>query len=58
MWRRARPCEGGACVEIAAAGDSVAVRSSLRRDDTPLILSRPEWQEFLAGAKEGAFDDL
>jgi hypothetical protein len=44
-------------VEIAAAGDEVLVRSTLS-PEMPLTLTRDEWREFLAGAKEGLFDDL
>lgn len=56
-WRRA-PCESGACVEIATLGDTVMMRSSANPGDTPLTMSRDEWREFLAGAKDGIFDDL
>jgi Domain of unknown function (DUF397) len=58
VWHRGRWCESGACVEIAAVGDAVMVRSSANAGGTPVTLSRDEWREFLAGAKEGAFDHL
>jgi len=58
VWHRGRSCESGACVEIATTGDAVMVRSSANPEDTPITLSRPEWQEFLLGVKEGAFDRL
>lgn len=56
-WRQGRPCDGGACVEVAAEGAEVFVRSSVHPDST-VRLSRAEWREFLAGAKNGVFDDL
>lgn len=56
-WHRGRPCEDGACVEIAVEGGEVLVRSSLNRGRL-ISLSRDEWREFLAGAKEGWFDHL
>jgi hypothetical protein len=47
----------GGCVEAAARDEQILLRSSV----TPhvvLSLSRDEWREFLAGAKEGLFDHL
>ncbi len=55
-WQRGS-CEGGACVEVAALGEIVVVRSSVD-PDTTFRMSRDEWQEFLAGAKSGLFDEL
>jgi hypothetical protein len=44
-------------VEVAAAGEDVLVRSTLA-PQVLLTLSRAEWREFLAGAKDGTFDVL
>jgi hypothetical protein len=52
-----RRCDTGACVEIAVQGEAVMVRSSTAPEAT-LTLTRTEWQEFLAGAKQGLFDGL
>ena len=57
MWYRAR-CDGGACVEVAANGDTVIVRSSTKPGGAPVELSRDEWHAFIAGVKEGAFDGV
>jgi hypothetical protein len=57
IWHAGRRCDSGACVEIAALDEAVLVRSSLAPGLT-LTVTRPEWQEFLAGAKEGLFDHL
>jgi hypothetical protein len=57
MWQKGRPCDGGACVEIAVADGQVLVRSSVN-PGLLISLSRDEWQEFLASAREGWFDDL
>ncbi len=57
-WHRSRWCEGGACVEVAAAGDAVMVRSSANPGGPFVVLSRSEWREFLAQVKEGGFDQL
>ena len=56
-WHRGRPCDGGNCVEIAVAGEEIMLRST----ESPaalITLSRGEWRDFLAGAKEGLFDHL
>lgn len=48
----------GNCVEIShLQGDRVAVRDTKDRTSGPaLIFTRPEWDAFLAGAKNGEFD--
>lgn len=57
-WRTARRCDTGACVEIGTAGESIMVRSSADPDGVRISLSRDEWQEFVAGVKDGDFDCL
>jgi hypothetical protein len=54
-WRR---CDGGACVEVAAIGETVMMRSSASTDGRTLIVSRQEWQTFLDRAKDGLLDDI
>ena len=54
-WHRGRPCDAGNCVEIAAAGEDVLVRSS-QSPSVLVTLTRGEWAEFLASAKAGLFD--
>jgi Domain of unknown function (DUF397) len=39
-------------------GDSVLIRNSAERDGKRLTMSRDEWQEFVAGVKDGDFDGL
>jgi len=58
VWQRPVSCEGGACVEVAATGDAVLLRSSSSPDAVPVTLNRDEWRVFLAGAKDGAFDHV
>jgi hypothetical protein len=58
IWRRARRCEGGACVEIGNLGKLIVVRSSADPDGTSISLERDEWREFVAGVKDGDFDGL
>jgi hypothetical protein len=42
-------------VEVAVAGAEVLVRSSVT-PQARITLTRDEWEEFLAGVKEGLFD--
>jgi len=57
VWQRGK-CDGGACVEVAADGEAVLVRSSANPDAPPAALSCEEWWEFLADVKQGAFDGV
>jgi hypothetical protein len=56
-WFRAF-CEDGACVEVASAGDGIAMRDSKDQDGPMLRFTRAEWAAFLTGAKAGDFDHL
>jgi len=56
-WHSGRACAYAECVEVAAVGETVLVRSSVTPRLT-LTITRAEWQAFLAGAKEGLFDHL
>ncbi|MGB6577510.1 MAG: DUF397 domain-containing protein [Streptosporangiaceae bacterium] len=56
VWRRSSACESGACVEVATTDDAVMVRNSANPGGMVVTLRHEEWQEFLAGVKEGSFD--
>jgi Domain of unknown function (DUF397) len=48
---------GGSCVEVRLlAGDSIGVRDSKDISQAPLVFTRPEWEAFLAGVRDGEFD--
>jgi predicted secreted Zn-dependent protease len=55
QWRRGSSCQNGACVEVAAIGEMIAVRNSAAPDEVVLI-SRENWRAFIAAIKAGAFD--
>ena len=57
-WRIARPCNGGHCVRVAAAGDAILIADSKNPDGPALSYSRAEFQAFANGIKRGDFDDL
>jgi hypothetical protein len=57
-WRKSSYSNGagGMCVEVATAGDGVAVRDSKDPGGPLLAFSAAEWDAFLAGARAGEFD--
>jgi hypothetical protein len=59
-WRKSTWSNpSGECVEVAALPDgAVAVRNSRHPSGPALIYTRGEIRAFLAGAKNGEFDDL
>jgi hypothetical protein len=59
-WRKSTASNpSGACVEVAALADGeVAVRNSRHPAGPALIYTRAEVTAFLAGVRNGEFDDL
>ena len=57
-WHVSRTCEGGTCVMVARQGDAVVFGNSTHPNDPAARYVWAEWNEFLAGAKLGNFDDL
>jgi hypothetical protein len=58
-WIKAKASVGTkACVQLARAGEMIAVRDSKNPDTPPLMYTRAEIIAFLDGAKKGEFDVL
>ena len=59
-WRKSRVSNpSGNCVEAAALPDgSVALRNSRHPEGPALVYTRAEIAAFLAGVRNGEFDDL
>ena len=56
-WRKSRrSVANGACVEVAAAPESIIVRDSVNKTSATLRYSPRTWRAFLAQAKTGKFD--
>jgi hypothetical protein len=57
-WCMSRTCDGGAGVMVARYGDSVVFGNTTQPDGPVSVYTGAEWNEFLAGAKRGDFDDI
>ncbi len=57
-WIKARSSVGtGACVELASAGDMIALRNS-RTPGVVLHFTKAEMAAFIEGSRDGEFDHL
>jgi hypothetical protein len=59
-WRKSQASNpSGSCVQVAELGDgAIAMRNSRHPSGPALIYTRAEIAAFLAGVKNGEFDDL
>jgi Domain of unknown function (DUF397) len=57
-WRTAKKCDGGACVRVGFTGKMIVVGDSKNPGGPVLFYTDAAWQEFVKGAKNGAFDKL
>ena len=55
-WRKSTASGDTNCVEVSLAGESVLMRHSRSPHGPVLSFSRPEWEAFLTGVRDGEFD--
>ena len=60
LWRKSTASNpGGNCVELAELpGGNIAVRNSRHPRGSMLVYTRAEIAAFIAGVRDGEFDDL
>jgi hypothetical protein len=56
-WRKSTASGTGNCVEVSFLGGSILMRHSRSPHGPVLSFSRPEWDAFLTGVREGEFDN-
>lgn len=57
-WQRASTCGAATCLEVAPTDEGVAIRDSKLQNGPILQYTLPEWDAFVAGVKNGEFDNL
>lgn len=55
VWRKARRCDSGTCVEVRVTDNVVGMRDSKDPHGPVLWLTRTEWEDFVAGIEAGDF---
>jgi Domain of unknown function (DUF397) len=56
-WRKSTFSTTNGCVEVAMAGDRIAVRDSKQQGSGPVLeFTAAEWDAFLGGVRDGEFD--
>ncbi|WP_285586689.1 DUF397 domain-containing protein [Herbidospora sp. NBRC 101105] len=57
VWKKSSYSCAGNCVEVADLGlRGIAVRDSKNESGPALIFTRPEWDAFQRGVRDGEFD--
>ena len=57
VWRKSSYSTVQNCVEVAVSDDEVSVRNSRDPHGPQIAYTHPEWRAFIAGAKDGEFDN-
>ncbi len=57
-WQRSKSCGGDNCVQVATFGEGIILGDSKDPQGPFLRYSVSEWEDFLAGVKNGDFDHL
>ena len=57
-WRVSSICDSGACIMVARHGDMVLFGNTSRPGGPARSYTLAEWKKFIAGVKQGDFDDI
>jgi predicted secreted Zn-dependent protease len=57
-WRTALSCNGGACVQVASTENGILLGNTRQPTGPVISYTLDEWHAFVAGIKQGDFDDL
>lgn len=52
-WTKSTRCDTGACVEVAAIDDQIAIRASTDPNGPILRFTKAEWGAFVGGILDG-----
>ena len=58
VWRKARFCGSGECIEVSELNGMVVMRDSKNPHGPMLQYTVEEWRSFVRGIKAAEFDDL
>jgi hypothetical protein len=58
VWRVARDCDGGNCIQVAPSAGMILIGDTKNPDGPVLSYTRAEWDAFVAGIRQGDFDGL
>jgi uncharacterized protein DUF397 len=53
VWRTAKDCDGGQCIEIGVQDKIVMIRDSADREGGRIALSQQQWRNFVITVKDG-----
>jgi len=53
VWRTAKDCDGGQCIEIGAKDKIIMIRDSADREGGRIALSQQQWRNFVVAVKGG-----
>jgi len=53
VWRTAKDCDGGQCIEIGAKDKIIMIRDSADREGGRIALSHQQWRNFVVAVKGG-----
>lgn len=53
VWRTAKGCDGGQCIEVGIQDKIIMIRDSADREGGRIALSQQQWRNFVIAVKDG-----